>query len=113
MGQLLGASDRPGFVGQAGSHKLWPLCVCVCIKNTHQRPAFTPPQEELGYLKAMWDMVAAVLHTFQAWSGMRWGSINVESLQEVRASCCEAPASMISTWPAGAPSLVLVAAARI
>ncbi len=41
-------------------------------------------QEELGYLKSMWDAVAAVLHTFQAWSGMRWGSINVESLQEVR-----------------------------
>lgn len=47
-------------------------------------PSLAPFQEELGYLKSMWDMVAAVLHTFQAWSSMLWGSINVESLQEVR-----------------------------
>lgn len=39
-------------------------------------------QEELRYLKALWDQAAAVLHTFQAWSSMLWGSINVEALME-------------------------------
>ncbi|KAL4450636.1 hypothetical protein ABPG77_000992 [Micractinium sp. CCAP 211/92] len=38
--------------------------------------------EELNYLKALWDQTAVVLHTFQAWSGMLWGSINVEALME-------------------------------
>lgn len=40
------------------------------------------PQEELGHLKALWDATAAVLHTFQAWSGTLWGAINVEGLME-------------------------------
>ena len=39
-------------------------------------------QEELGYLKSLWDMAAAVLHTFQAWSGTLWGAIHVEGLME-------------------------------
>lgn len=39
-------------------------------------------QEELVYLKALWDQTAAVLHTFKAWSGMLWDDINVEALME-------------------------------
>lgn len=42
-----------------------------------------PPQEELGYLKSLWDMVAAVMHTCADWNATLWGKINVDSLIEV------------------------------
>ena len=45
-------------------------------------PATIFMQEELGQLKLLWDTVSAVLHTFHAWSGMPWGTINVEELVE-------------------------------
>jgi len=40
------------------------------------------PQEELGYLKALWDMVGAVMATFGAWHATLWDRIQVDELVE-------------------------------
>ena len=39
-------------------------------------------QEELGYLKALWDMVAAVMFTFTDWYATLWDKIDVDFLVE-------------------------------
>ena len=40
------------------------------------------PQEELGYLKSLWDMVAAVMFTFTDWYATLWDKIDVDFLVE-------------------------------
>ena len=39
-------------------------------------------QEELGYLKALWDMVGAVMFTFTDWYATLWDKIDVDFLVE-------------------------------
>lgn len=39
-------------------------------------------QEELAYLKALWDMVAAVMFTFTDWYATLWDKIDVDFLVE-------------------------------
>ena len=39
-------------------------------------------QEELGYLKALWDMVGAVMFTFTDWYSTLWDKIDVDFLVE-------------------------------
>lgn len=48
----------------------------------HRILATSPKQEELGYLKSLWDMVAAVVATFADWNATLWGKISVEGLVE-------------------------------
>jgi len=78
---LLLSSEGEGVWRFLSTH--WPF-VAASLTLHHTR--LVPPpcllQEELVCLKALWDMTAVVLHTFQAWSGMLWGHINVESLME-------------------------------
>lgn len=75
--------------GGAGWAHLGQICCTAAMGGVPTWPHHTPGlpyewlQEELGCLKSLWDTAAAVLHTFQAWSGMPWGGINVDALQEV------------------------------
>lgn len=39
-------------------------------------------QEELGYLKSLWDMVSAVMYTFSDWYATLWDKIDVDFLVE-------------------------------
>ena len=39
-------------------------------------------QEELGYLKSLWDMVGAVMFTFTDWYATLWDKIDVDFLVE-------------------------------
>ena len=39
-------------------------------------------QEELAYLKALWDMVGAVMFTFTDWYATLWDKIDVDFLVE-------------------------------
>ena len=39
-------------------------------------------QEELGYLKSLWDMVSAVMFTFSDWYATLWDKIDVDFLVE-------------------------------
>lgn len=39
-------------------------------------------QEELGHLKALWDMAGAVMATFSAWHATLWDKIMVDELVE-------------------------------
>lgn len=39
-------------------------------------------QEELGHLKALWDMVGTVMAIFGAWHAMLWDKIQVDELVE-------------------------------
>ena len=39
-------------------------------------------QEELVYLKALWDMVAVVMRTFAEWCATVWDAIAVDDLVE-------------------------------
>ena len=45
--------------------------VCVCAW-----------QEDLGYLKAVWDMIEKILGTFAEWYRTVWDKINVDQLLE-------------------------------
>lgn len=54
---------------------LFELCVADYV-------FLTRCMEELGYLKSLWDMVAAVMHTFADWHATLWGKINVDFLVE-------------------------------
>ena len=58
------------------------LLLAARLPALERLPTRLRVQEELGHLKSLWDMVAAVLHTFHAWSGTLWGAINVEGLME-------------------------------
>ena len=43
---------------------------------------FCVAQEELGYLKSLWDMVSAVMYTFSDWYATLWDKIDVDFLVE-------------------------------
>lgn len=58
----------------------WPAASCLATDPVCSSSWL--PQEELGYLKSLWDMVAAVMFTFTDWYATLWDKIDVDFLVE-------------------------------